>query len=32
MKRKPELGTLSEVHHHGLVHALRLRKAYRKRA
>ena len=27
MKRTPELRTLSEDHHHGLVHARRLRKA-----
>ena len=27
MKRTPELRTLSEDHHHGLVHALRLRRA-----
>jgi hemerythrin-like domain-containing protein len=27
MKRAPELGTLSEDHHHGLVHARRLRRA-----
>ena len=27
MKRKPELRTLSEDHHHGLVHARQLRKA-----
>ena len=27
MKRTPELRTLSEDHHHGLVHARRLRTA-----
>jgi hypothetical protein len=27
MKRAPELRTLSEDHHHGLVHARRLRRA-----
>jgi hemerythrin-like domain-containing protein len=27
MKRRPEMRTLSEDHHHGLVHARRLRKA-----
>ena len=27
MKRTPELRTLSEVHHHSLVHARRLRRA-----
>lgn len=27
MKRAPELRSLSEDHHHGLVHARRLRKA-----
>ena len=27
MKRTPELRTLSEDHHHGLVHARRLRRA-----
>jgi hypothetical protein len=26
MKRTPELRTLSEDHHHGLVHARRLRR------
>jgi hypothetical protein len=27
MRRAPELRTLSEDHHHGLVHARRLRRA-----